>query len=330
MTIQRRTVIAGLGAAVAWPLVARAQQAGTLRRVGWVALGLATADLGQLRLKAFKRGLADLGWVGGRNLLLDERWGDNDPERLRARAAELAALRPDAIFVTTSEALGIVRRATGTIPIVFAVVTDPVGQGFVSSLAQPGGNITGFAFGEFALDTKNLELLKRIAPDLARAALVYDPQQPTAAGSLAELDLAAKSLGVEVSRIAARNPADVERSIGDLAHTPNAGLFVRAAGTTVQYGDLIIALAARHRLPAVYNTRYFVDGGGLASYGVDTVDACRRAAAYVDRILKGEKPADLPVQEPTKFDLVINLKTAKALGLTIPTTLLATADEVIE
>jgi putative ABC transport system substrate-binding protein len=223
-----------------------------------------------------------------------------------------------------------VRRATGTIPIVFAVVTDPVGQGFVSSLAQPGGNITGFAFAEFALDTKNLELLKRMAPDLTHAALVYDPQQPTAAGSLAELDLAAKSLGVEVSRIAARNSADIERSIDNLARAPNAGLFVRAAGTTVQHADLIIGLAARHRLPAVYNTRYFVDGGGLASYGADTVDDCRRAASYVNRILKGERPADLPVQEPTKFDLVINLKTAKALGLTIPPTLLATADEVIE
>jgi putative tryptophan/tyrosine transport system substrate-binding protein len=328
--MKRRQFITLLSGAAAWPLAARAQQDGRVRRVGWLAIGPGTANVGQLRLNAFKRGLADLGWIEGRNLVLEERWGSNDPELLRAHAADLVALRPDAISVTTSEALAVLRRATGTIPIVFALVTDPVGQGFVSSLAQPGGNITGFASSEFALTTKGLDLLKNVAPRLARIAVVYDPQQPTAAGSLAEIDVAAKSLGVEVSRIPARNPADIERSIDDLVHTPNVGLLVLAGGTTVRNGDLIIGLTARHRLPAVYSIRYFVDGGGLASYGADQVDLCRRAASYVSRILKGEKPADLPVQLPTKFELVLNLKTAKAMGLVLSPNLLATADEVIE
>jgi putative tryptophan/tyrosine transport system substrate-binding protein len=222
------------------------------------------------------------------------------------------------------------RRATGTIPIVFAVVTDPVGQGFVSSLAQPGGNITGFAAQEFMVATKNLELLKKIAPGLKRAAVVYDPLQPTAVGSLAETETAAAALNIEVFRVPGRNLDDLSRSIEALVRTPDSGLLVRAGGATVLHREVILSLAARHRLPAVYSIRYFVDSGGLASYGTDTIDQCRRAASYADRILKGEKPADLPVQLPTKFELVLNLKTAKAMGLTLSPEVLALADEVIE
>jgi putative ABC transport system substrate-binding protein len=321
----RRDFISLLGSAAAWPFTARAQQP---RRIG--SLGLNASSNGKMRLDAFKRGLADLGWSEGRNFVLEEHWGNGDPERLRSQATELVALRPDLIFVTTSEALAAVRRATGLIPIVFAVVTDPVGQGFVSSLSQPGGNITGFAFDEFVLATKSLELLKRIAPPTTRVAVVYDPLQPTAIGKLAEIDKVGGSLRIEVFKTPARDPKDIEKSITALSLMPNGGLFVLAGGATVRNRELILALAARHRLPAVYSIRSFVTDGGLASYGSDDVDACRRAASYADRILKGEKPADLPVQEPTKFELVINLRTAKSLGLDVPPTLLAIADEVVE
>jgi putative ABC transport system substrate-binding protein len=328
--LRRREFITLVAGAAAWPLATSAQQPQRMRRIGWLTAGLGNADLGHLRLNAFKRGLADLGWVEDRNFLMEERWGDNDPERLRSQASELAALRPDVIFVTTSEALAALRRATGTIPIVFAVVTDPVGQGFVSSLAQPGGNITGFASSEFALSTKTLELLQKIAPGLKRVAVVYDPLQPTATGSLTEIETAAALLGVEVSKVPARNPEDIEHSIDALARAANGGLLVRAGGATVLHRELILALAARHLLPAVYSIRSFVANGGLASYGADDIDTCRRAAFYVDRILKGEKPSDLPVQLPTKFQLVLNLKTAKAMGLALSPEMLALADEVIE
>jgi putative ABC transport system substrate-binding protein len=284
------------------------------------------------RLNAFKRGLADLGWIEGRNLAFEERWANNDAARLSAQAAELAALRPELIFVGGSETLAAMRRTTGVIPIVFALVFDPVSQGFVSSLAQPGGNITGFAASEFAIATKSLELLKKIAPGLARVAFAYDPAQPTAAGTFAEIETAAAVLGVEVSKMPARNSKDIEESINALARAPGSGLFVLASAATSLHLEMIPALAIRHRLPAINSGagRRFVASGGLASYGTDDLDICRRAASYADRILKGEKPADLPVQLPTKFELVLNLKTAKAIGLVLSPEVLALADEVIE
>jgi putative ABC transport system substrate-binding protein len=321
--MKRREFLGGLGVAAAWPLAARAQQRERMRRIGWLA---STPD----RLNAFKRGLADLGWIEGRNLAFEGRAANDDPVRLRFVAAELAALRPDLVFVSSSVTLLAMRRATGAIPIVFGAVGDPVGQGFVSSLAQPGGNITGFARNEFGFSTKNLELLKKIAPDLTRVAFVYDPVQPVATGTLAEIEPAAAMLGVELLRTPVYNREDIERSINTLAHTPNCGLFVLPGGATGPHRELIVAMAARHRLPAVSSLRNFVADGGLASYGSDDLDLCRRAASYADRILKGEKPADLPVQLPTRFELVINLKTAKAMGLVLSPEVLALADEVIE
>jgi putative ABC transport system substrate-binding protein len=331
--MRRREVIALLGGAVsAWPLAARAQQAGRMRRIGFLStdfqIGGAGASL--RRLGAFRRGLAELGWIEGRNLVIDERWADGDAGRLRTYAAELAGLRPDVIFVANSPSLAAMRRATGTIPIVFAVVADPVGQGFVSSLAQPGGNITGFAGFEFALATKNLELLKKMAPGVTRVAIMFDPVQPAATGTLAELEGVASSLGVQLSKASVRNADEIEREIDVLARTPNGGLFVIPSPATVLHQGLIVAMAARHRLPAVYQLRLFVASGGLASYGADDLDLCRRAASYVDRILKGEKLADLPVQLPTKFEFVLNLKTARAMGLALSPEVLALADEVIE
>jgi putative tryptophan/tyrosine transport system substrate-binding protein len=331
--MRRREFITLLGgAAASWPLAAHAQQPERVRRIGWLGTGAEGTGSVQDRLNAFKRGLADLGWIEGRNLAFERRWANNDTTRLRSHAAELAGLRPDLIFVTGSESLLAMRQATGIIPIVFALVFDPVGQGFVSSLAQPGGNITGFATSEFALATKNLELLKKISPAVTRVAFVFDPAQPTASGNFAEVEAAAALLGIEVSKIPTRNPDDIERSINALASAPNGGLFVVPGTATGLHLDLIVALAARHRLPAVFSGagRQFVAGGGLASYGADDFDLCRRAASYAEHILKGEKPADLPVQLPTKYELIINLKTAKALGLTVPNNLLSTADEVIE
>jgi putative ABC transport system substrate-binding protein len=301
-----------------------------MRRVGWLHTGSENTNPGQDRLNAFKRGLADLGWIAGRNLAYEERWADNDPARVRSHAVELAGLRPDVIFVTNSEALSAMRRATGIIPIVFSVVADPVGQGFVSSLAQPGGNITGFAGNEFALATKNLELLKKIGPDVRRVAVMYDPVNPASTGMLAEIEAVAGVLGVDVAKTPVHNADEIERSINAMVRTPDGGLFVFASTATRLHRDLIVTLAARHRLPAVYMFRFFVTGGGLASYGSDDNDLSRRAAAYADRILKGEKPADLPVQLPTKFELVLNLKTAKAMGLKLSPEVLALVDEVIE
>jgi putative ABC transport system substrate-binding protein len=284
------------------------------------------------RLNAFKRGLAALGWIEGRNLAFEGRWANNDAARLRAQAEELAALRPELIFVTGSETLAAIRRTTGIVPIIFALVFDPVGQGFVSSLAQPGGNITGFAASEFAIATKSLELLKKIAPGVTRVAFAYDPEQPTAAGTFAEIETAAAVLGVKVSKLPARNSKDIEESVNALARAPGGGLFVLASTATLLHLEMITALAMRHHLPAINSGagRHFVTGGGLASYGTDDLDICRRAASYADRILKGEKPADLPVQLPTKFELVLNLKTAKAIGLVLSPEVLVLADEVIE
>ena len=326
--MRRREFITLLGGATAvWPLAARAQQGGRMRRIGWLNTDTVTATA---RLNAFKRGLADLGWNEGRNLVFSEFRPYSDPERLRSAAQELAASPPDLIFVVNSPSLAAVRRATGTIPILFATVTDPVGQGFVSSLAQPGGNITGFAGAEFGVSTKALELLKKIAPSLARVAFLFDPAQPAAAGAFAEVEAAAPLLSLDLLRTPVRNAADIERAIAATAQANNAGLFVFPSPTLTPNDDLIAGTAIKFRLPAIHPFRFFAESGGLASYGVDDLDLCRRAAFYADRILKGEKPADLPVQLPTKFEFVLNLKTAKAMGLVIPGSVLALADEVIE
>jgi putative ABC transport system substrate-binding protein len=328
--LKRREFITLLGgAATAWPLAARAQQVGPMRRIGWLSTAAKETGSALSRLDAFKRALADLGWIEGRNVVFEERWASNDTERLRSSAVELATLRPDLIFVANSPSLAAVRRATGTIPILFASIADPIGQGFVSSLAQPGGNITGFAGIEFTVVTKQLELLKKIAR-LTRVAFMYDPAQPASAGGFAEAEIAAPSLGLELSRTPVRNAGEIERAIDALAQAPNAGLLLFAGPAITLNQELIVTMTIRYRLPAVQTFRYFVAGGGLASYGNDDVESSRRAASYADRILKGAKPADLPVQLETKFELVLNLKTAKAMGLVIPESVLAIADEVIE
>jgi putative tryptophan/tyrosine transport system substrate-binding protein len=324
----RREFIAGLGSAAVWPAAARAQQGGRMRRVGWIAPPSKGSGTIAQQLNAFKRGLVDFGWIEGRSLAFEERWADGDPERLRPLAADLVAARPDLIFVASSPVLAIIRRATGTIPILFTNVTDPVGQGFVSSLSEPGGNITGFASDEFELSTKQLELLNQIVPSLTRVAFIYDPQQPAAAGVFAKAEAVAPTMGLALSKFEVRNAQEIERAIQAIG--PNAGLFLLASSATILNQQLIATMATQYRLPTIHSFRDFAEAGGLASYGVDYIDLSRRAAAYANRILKGEKPADLPVQLPTKFNLVINLKTAKALGLTIPETLLAIADELIQ
>ena len=271
-----------------------------------------------------------MGWTDGRNVRIDIRWGAGDADRIRKYAAELVALAPDVILATGSAAVGPLLQATRTVPIVFVHVADPVGAGFVESLARPGGNATGFTTFEYGMSGKWLELLKEIAPGVTRAAVLRDPAIAAGIGQFGAIQSVAPSLGVEVSPVDVRDAGEIERAVAAFARAPNGGLIVTASALAIVHRDLIITLAARHKLPAVYFARYFVTGGGLISYGPDLVDQYRRAAGYVDRILKGEKPADLPVQAPTKYELVINLKTAKALGLDVPPTLLARADEVIE
>jgi putative ABC transport system substrate-binding protein len=325
--MRRRDFITLLGgAAAAWPMAARAQQT---RRVGWLSINPETAPVSR-RLVAFKRGLAALGWIEGRNIMFEERWAGDDYERLRVLAAELVAMRPDLIFVANSPSLAAIRRATGTIPILFANVADPVGQGFVSSLAQPGGNITGFAGVEFSVVSKEMELLKKISPGLARVAFMYDPAQPAAAGGFALAEVSAPLLGLEIAKAPVRNAGEIEHAINALAQGPPTGLLLFAGPVLTSNQDLIVTMFTQRRLPAVHGFRYFVDAGGLASYGPDDVESSRRAATYADRILRGEKPSDLPVQLETKFELVLNLKTAKAMGLVIPESVLALADDVIE
>jgi putative ABC transport system substrate-binding protein len=328
--MKRREFITLLGgASAAWPLAARAQQPERMRRIGVLMTGAAADPEGQARLTGFLQGLQELGWTAGRNARIDYRWAADDPDR-RKYVAELVALTPDVILASTSPSVAALQQASRTVPIVFAAVTDPVGQGFVGSLARPGGNTTGFALYEYGISTKWLELLKEIAPGVMRVAVVRDPTLPFTSGELGAIQGAAPSLRVEVSPLGARDAGEIERNITEFARGSNGGLIVLGSPSTAAHRDLIITLAAQHRLPAVYTTRYFVTGGGLMSYGPDRVDLYRRAAGYVDRILKGEKPADLPVQAPTKYELVINLKTAKALGLDVPPMLLARADEVIE
>jgi putative tryptophan/tyrosine transport system substrate-binding protein len=318
------------GAAAAWPLAARAQQGERMRLVG-VLMALAVDDAeAKARLAAFQQGLQQLGWTEGRNVRFETRWAGGDAERIRTYAAELVALTPDVILAAGGVVMAPLLQATRTVPIIFTQTPDPVGSGFVASLARPGGNATGFALFEFGISVKWLELLREIAPRVTRAAALRDPAIPAGLGQLGAIQAVAPSFGVELSLVDVRDAPEIERAVTAFARQPSSGLIVLSSATAIVHRDLIIALAARHKLPAVYSARYFVIGGGLISYGPDTIDPHQRAAAYVDRILKGEKPADLPVQAPTKYELVINLKTAKALGLTVPNTLLASADEVIE
>jgi putative tryptophan/tyrosine transport system substrate-binding protein len=327
--MKRRAFIAGLGVAVAWPFAARAQQAERMRRIGVLMSQAADDPVAQARAKAFQQGLQQLGWTDGRNVRTDYRWAAGNVENSSKYAAELLALAPDVILAMGS-ATGPVLKATRTVPIVFAATSDPVGSGFVNSLSRPGGNATGFMLFEYSLSAKWIELLKQIAPGVTRAAVLRDPSITSGIGQFSVIQSVAPSVGVEVSPINLRDdPGEIERAVTAFARAANGGLIV-AAGTASVSRDLIITLAARHKLPAVYFDRAFVTDGGLISYGVDPIDQYRRAAGYVDRILKGEKPGDMPVQAPTKYELVINLKTAKALDLAVPQSILARADEVIE
>jgi len=328
--MRRRDVITLLGgAAAAWPLAARAEGE-RIRRIG-VLMTLAADDPeGQARLTAFVQGLQELGWTDGRNVRIDYRWPAGDAERTRRYATELAALAPDVILAGGGSVVPSLLQATRTVPIVFTQTPDPVGAGFVNSLARPGGNVTGFTTFEYGISAKWLELLKEIAPRVTRAAVIRDAAIASGTGQWGAIQTAAPSFGVEVSPLNLRDAGEIERDVAAFARSSNAGLIVTASTLAVVHRDLIVTLAARHKLHAVYPSRFFVAAGGLISYGPDSIDPHRRAAGYVDRILKGEKPADLPVQAPTKYELAINLKTARALGLDVPTPLLARADEVIE
>jgi len=328
--MKRREFITLLGGAAAWPLAARAQQRERMRRIG-LLLNLGSDDQeGQTRNAAFLQALQELGWTVGRNIRIDYRWGAGNAELYRKHAADLVALAPDIILTNGTSTIGPVLQTTRTVPIVFVNVTDPVAGGFVESLARPGGNATGFASAEYGMAGKWLELLKQIAPHVKHAAVIRNPRVASGSGQFGAIQAVAPFLGMETNPIDARDAGDIERGITSLAGSSNAGLIVTANGATLVHRDLIIRLAAKFKLPAVYWQRVFATSGGLMSYGDDANDQYRRAADYVDRILKGEKPADLPVQAPTKYELVINLKTAKALGLDVPDKLLALADEVIE
>jgi putative tryptophan/tyrosine transport system substrate-binding protein len=329
--VKRRTFIAMLGgAAVSWPLAARAQQAERVRRIG-LLMGVADDREGQDRVTALKQGLQELGWTDGRNIQIETRFGGADAGRIRAHAAELVALAPDVIVGQTTPVIRALRQATSSIPIVAAAINDPVEQGFVSSLAHPGGNITGFAFIDFQMVGKWLEMLKEAAPSVARASLMFNPDtSPHYYVYLHSFEAAPRSVAAEVTAAPVRDTAEAEETIDKLGREPGGGLIVPPDAFTIVHHQLLIRLAQQHRLPAVYALRTYVALGALMSYGPDPYDLFRRSASYVDRILKGAKPADLPVQQPTKFELAINLKTAKALGLTVPATVLARADEVIE
>ena len=328
--MKRREFVTLLSGAVAWPLAARAQQPEQVRRVG-VLMNVAADDPeAQARNVAFLQSLQELGWTEGRNLRIDHRWAAGDADRLRRDAAELLALAPDVVLASGTSTVGPLQKVTRTVPIVFAGVADPIGAGFVDSMARPGGNTTGFISFEYGLSGKWLELLKQIAPGVTRVAVLRDPDISGGTGQFGAIQSVAPSLGVELSPVNVRDAGEIERAVAAFAHGSNGGLIVTASGLAVVHRDLIITLAARHKLPTVYYYRFFVTAGGLVSYGPDPHDQYRRAAGYVDRILKGEKPADLPVQAPTKLELVINQRTARMLGLTVPDELLARADEVIE
>jgi ABC-type uncharacterized transport system substrate-binding protein len=318
------------GAAAAWPLPLCAQQPRRVRRIG-LLINLAADDPeSQARRAAFQQELQHLGWTDGVNMRIIARWGAGDADRIRESAAQLVAFAPDVILATSSPALAALQQVTRTVPIVFASVVDPVGGGFVANLARPGGNITGFTLFEYGLSGKWPELLKQIAPGVTRAAVLRDATLKTAVGQFAAIEAVAPSLGLELSPFAVRDAGEIERAVTAFARGSNGGLIVTGSPLTAVQRDLIVTLAARYHLPAVYPFRYFASRGGLISYGPDSIAPYRRAASYVDRILKGEKPGELPVKAPSKYELVINLQPATALNLDVPPTLLARADEVIE
>jgi putative ABC transport system substrate-binding protein len=329
--IGRRDFITLLGgAAAAWPVAADAQQAARMRRVGVLMATAADDPEGQARMAAFLQGLQQWGWTVGGNVRVDIRWTAGEAEGIRKAVTEIVALAPDVVFANTTAVVGPLLQATRTVPIVFAVVADPVGAGYVKSLARPGGNATGFTVFEYGIAGKWLELLKQIAPGITRAAVIRDATISAGLGLFGAIQSAAPSVGLEVTPVNMHDATEIETGVTAFARSPQSGLIVLPSPLAVFHRDLIARLAARYKLPAIYPNRLFVAAGGLASYGSDLLDQNRRAAGYVDRILKGENPADLPVQAPTKYDLVVNLKTAKALGLEVPPTLLARADEVIE
>ena len=329
--MRRRQFITLLGgAAAAWPLAARAQQPTRMRRIGILLPATADDAEFQTRVGAFLQALALLGWSIGRNVRVDTRWGTPNAADIRRHAAELVALAPDVILANGGSTVDSLLQATRTVPVVFTTVSDPVGAGFVDSLARPGGNATGFMVFEYSMGGKWLELLKQIAPSMTRAAIFRDASQGGGTAQFGAIQAVAPSLRMEVSPVNMRDAGDIERAVAAFVRVPNGGLIVTAAGAATLHRDLIITLAARHKLPTVYWQRFFVAAGGLISYGPDVIDQYRQAAGYVDRILKGEKPADLPVQAPTRYETVLNMKTAKALGLNVPAEVLVRADEVIE
>jgi ABC-type uncharacterized transport system substrate-binding protein len=328
--MRRREFITLVGGAVSWPFAARAQQAERVRRIGMLT-GIAGEDVHtKIRFSALVQELQRLGWTEGRNVRIDTRAGEGNPANIRKYAAELVSLAPDVIVAAGATPVASLLEATHTVPIVFTIVVDPMGAGFVEKLSRPGGNATGFMLFDYSLSGKWLELLKQVAPNVTQAAVLRDTSSSAGVGQFAVVQAVAPSLGMEVSTISVRDVREIDRAVTAFAREPNGGLIVTAGPSTVVHRDLIVSLAARHKLPAVYFDRTPVISGGLISYGPDVVSQFREAAGYVDRILKGEKPANLPVQAPNKYELVINLKTAKALGLEVPPMLLARADEVIE
>jgi putative ABC transport system substrate-binding protein len=329
--INRRETIALLGGAAAWPLAARAQQQRErIRHVGVLIPGMADDRVFQARVGAFHQGLAQSGWIIGRNVQIEPRWAGAKGDDIRRHAQELVALAPDVILAHGASTVSPLLQLTSGIPIVFAVVTDPVGAGYIESLARPGGNATGFMTTEYSVNGKYLELLKDIAPGITRVAVLRDATQGSGTGAFAVIQAMAPLLRMQATPINLSEASEIEKDVTAFARSPNGGLILPGGGASRLYSDLIIALAARHKLPAIYLDRSYAAVGGLMSYGPDFTDQYRRAAEYVDRILKGEKPADLPVQAPVKYDLVINLKTAKALGLDVPATIYARADEIIQ
>jgi len=327
--MNRREFITLIGGAAAWPLSARAQQSDHMRRIGVLSAATETAPIDKPYLAAFRQALQKLGWIDGRTVLIDTRWAGGDPDRARKYAAELVALKPDVILADGGSIVGVLLQETRSIPVVFTITPDPVGAGFVESLARPGGNATGFTYFEYGIGGKWLEVLKEIGPGIKRVAVVRDPALPQGTGLFGAIQSVAPSFGMELTPVNVRDTNDIERSIAAFARSPDGGLIVTASILAALRRDMLVTLAAQQKLPAVYFARIFVDAGGLISYGPELGDEFARAAGYVDRILKGEKPADLPVQAPTKYETVVNLKTAKALGITMPQSILATA-EVIE
>jgi putative tryptophan/tyrosine transport system substrate-binding protein len=328
--VKRRDFIALIGGAAVWSLAARAQQSDRTRRIG-VLIQVAEGDpQARIEVAAFLRKLQELGWSEGRNLQIDIRWGGGDADRIRKYAAEVVALGPEVVLAPGGTVVGALQQASRTVPIVFVNVTDPIGRGYVASLAQPEGNATGFTSFEFEMGGKWLEVLKEIAPQVTRAAVLRDPIITAGIGYLAAIRALAPSIGVQIAPIDVRHTSDIERAVAAFARTSNGGLIVTPDPAAIVHREAIIMLAARHRLPAIYPYRFFVTGGGLISYGLNNIDQYRLAAGYVDRILRGAKPADLPVQAPTRYETTLNLRTAKALGLMVPDKLLVAADEVIE